>query len=274
MLRNLALTRPLAVIDLETTGTNADRDRIVEISVLRLTLDGERTHRTRRLNPGVPIPAAATNIHGIRDSDVASEPHFEQVAQGLLEFLDGCDLCGYNLKKFDLRVLYCEFRRAGRSLSLEGGAIVDPMQVFHHFEPRDLTAAVRKFLNREHEGAHSAATDVLATVEVLDAMVAHYEDLPGTIAELHIQFAGTDCIDGSGFFRRVEGELRFVKGTHRGQSLAAVAEAYPDYLLWLMRQDLFDDTKAIVREALAATSDACKQADPASADVIVHGPGG
>src|SRR4051794_23320538 len=110
MLRNITLHKPLAVIDLETTGINPDKDRIVEISVLKITPDGERIHRTRRLNPGMPIPAAATAIHGICDDDVAGEPRFGQVAQGLLDFLNGCDLCGYNLKKFDLRVLYCEFR--------------------------------------------------------------------------------------------------------------------------------------------------------------------
>src|SRR5690242_8632899 len=146
MLLNITLEKPLAVIDLETTGTDPQNDRIVEISILKILPDGRRRHRTRRLNPGIPIPPAATAVHGITDADVAGEPRFEQVAQGLLDFLDGCDLCGFNLKRFDLRVLYCEFARAGRRLPLEGRALVDPMEIFHRREPRDLNAAVRTYL--------------------------------------------------------------------------------------------------------------------------------
>jgi DNA polymerase-3 subunit epsilon len=137
----------------------------------------------------VPIPAAATAVHGITDGDVAGEPRFEQVADALLGFLDGCDLCGFNLKWFDLRVLYCEFNRAGRKLALEGRSLIDPMEIFHRYEPRVLAAAVRTYLGRDHEGGHSAAADVLATAEVLDAMVNRYADLPRTVASLHQHFA-------------------------------------------------------------------------------------
>src|SRR4029079_1806743 len=102
MLENIRLARPLAVIDLETTGTDPQKDRIVEISILKLLPDSRQVHRTRRLHPGLPIPAAASAVHGITDADVADEPRFVQVADGLLRFLDGCDLCGFNLKRFDL----------------------------------------------------------------------------------------------------------------------------------------------------------------------------
>src|SRR5262245_2539566 len=109
MLKNISLAKPLAVIDLETTGTNPRRDRIVEISVLKLLPAGVHELRTRRLNPGMPIPPAATAIHHITDADVAAEPRFEQIAGGLIEFLDGCDLGGFNVKRFDLPLLYEEF---------------------------------------------------------------------------------------------------------------------------------------------------------------------
>jgi hypothetical protein len=113
MLRNITLARPLAIIDLETTGTNPQSDRIVEISILKLPPDGPPLQRTRRLNPGVPIPPAATAVHGITDADVADAPRFEQVAGALLAFLDGCDLCGFNLKRFDLQLLCQEFAQPG-----------------------------------------------------------------------------------------------------------------------------------------------------------------
>jgi len=252
MLSNITLKRPLAVIDLETTGTDPQTDRIVEISVLKILPDGRRIHRTRRVNPGVPIPAGATAVHGITNADVAGEPGFQDLADSLLGFLEGCDLCGFNLKRFDLRVLYCEFRRAGRTFALEDRGIIDPMEIFHRYEPRNLAAAVRMYLGREYEGGHSASTDVLATAEVLDAMVARYRDLPRSVPELHRHFADSNSIDSDGFFRRVEGEVFFVKGKHRGAPLAAVATNHPDYLQWMLGQDFFEDTKAVVRKALVS----------------------
>src|SRR5262245_4490625 len=164
--QHLSLQRPLAVVDLETTGVDPQRDRIVEISVLRFTPPIDRVHRTRRLNPGIPIPTEATQIHGITDEDVADEPGFAEVAPSLLAFLDGCDLCGYNLKRFDLRVLVAEFERAGLTFDLEGRSIIDPMQIFHHYERRDLGAAVQFYLNRDQENGHSAESDVAATADV------------------------------------------------------------------------------------------------------------
>lgn len=252
MLTHITLERPLAVIDLESTGTDPQKDRIIEISILKIMPEGQPRHRTRRLNPGIPIPPAATAVHGISDTDVADEPQFAKLADGLLAFLDDCDFCGFNLKRFDLRMLYNEFARAGRTLSLESRALIDPMQIFHRYEPRDLAAAVRTYLGREHQSGHSAAADVRATAEVLNAMVHRYSDLPRTIAGLHQHFQDPDRMDSDGFFRRLEGEVRFVKGKHRGQPLRAVALSSPDYLEWMLGQDFFQDTKAIVMDALVA----------------------
>jgi DNA polymerase-3 subunit epsilon len=252
MFTNICLGKPLAVIDLETTGTDVKTDRIVEISVLKILPDGELIHRTRRVNPGKPIPVEATAVHGITDADVTGETRFEKLAAGLLAFLNGCDFCGFNLKKFDLRMLYAEFSRAGRKLDMEGRAIIDPMEIFYRQEPRDLRAAVKTYLGREHEDSHSAKADVQATAEVLNAMLARYPDLPRSVAGLHQRFVDADCVGSDGFFRRVEGEVRFVKGNkHRGEPLAAVASGDPGYLEWILGQDFFEDTKAVVREALA-----------------------
>jgi DNA polymerase-3 subunit epsilon len=250
MLQNLALERPLAILDLETTGTDPQVDRIVEISVLKIHPDGRHEQLTTRLNPGMPIPPAATAVHGIDDAAVAAAPAFAEVAGRVLDFLDGCDLGGFNLKRFDLRLLYTECSRAGRTLPLEGRGVIDAMEIFHTYERRDLAAAVRFYCGREHADGHQAAADVRATVDVLDAMLARYADLPRTVAGLHLHFKVPDTVDSSGCFTRVEGEIRFAFGKYRGQPLHLIAVRKPDYLEWMLNQSFFDDTKQVVREAL------------------------
>jgi DNA polymerase-3 subunit epsilon len=251
MFKNLVLEKPLAIIDLQTTGTDPQSDRIVEIGILRVTADNHRSQCILRLNPGIPIPPSATEVHGITDEDVADQPRFADVAGDLLTFLDGCDLCGFNLKRFDLRLLHAEFTRAGISFSLQERAIVDPLEIFFAYEKRDLAAAVRFYCDREHENAHSAGADVLATTEVLDAMLARYEDLPRTTAGLYRHFLDPNAVDSGGYFVRVAGQVRFAFGKHRGQPLDAVARNKPDYLKWMLAQDFFNDAKAVVRQALA-----------------------
>jgi DNA polymerase-3 subunit epsilon len=251
MLQNITLDRPLAIIDLETTGLDPQKDRIVEICVLKVRPDGREVQYARRLDPGVPIPPEASAIHGIRDADVAGAPRFADVADDLLALLGGCHLCGFNLQRFDLRMLYAEFARVGRTLPLDGRAVIDAMTLYHRCEPRDLAAAVRFYLGREHEEEHSAAADARATAAVLDAMLARYPDLPRTVVGLHQHISGEDAVDSEGRFVRVEGQVRFAFGKYRGQPLAFVAANAPDYLNWLLGQDFFDDAKRIVREALA-----------------------
>jgi DNA polymerase-3 subunit epsilon len=253
-MNHLALIRPLAVFDLETTGTDVKTDRIVEISILKIPPAGtrrDRQHLTRRVNPGRPIPVEASVVHGITDADVANSPPFAAIAGELLTFLDGADLCGFNIKRFDLQMLYNEVNRAGLTLAVEGRAIIDAMEIFHTYEPRDLSAAVRFYCGREHQRSHSAGGDVLATAEILDAMLERYTDLPRDVAGLHLRFRDPAAVDSNGFFVRVAGELRFAKGKHRGQPLDAVASASPDYLDWMLRETLFDDTKELVRQALS-----------------------
>ena len=254
MFKNLILSRPLAVIDLETTGTNPQFDRIVEISVLKVSPGAPPEHRTRRLNPGVPIPAEAHQIHGIGDADVAGEPTFRDVAAGLLALLDGCDLCGFNMKRFDLPILVAEFRRAGAELSLDGRVVIDPMEIFHRYEPRDLAAAVRFYVGRDHVGGHSAKADVLATAEVLDAMLVRYDDLPREVDAIANYTKDPGQVDAGRRLRRVNGEVRITFGRFRGQPLAAVARREPDYLRWVLGGDFPDDLKAVVRDALAAVA--------------------
>jgi DNA polymerase-3 subunit epsilon len=269
MLRNLTLERPLAILDLETTGTDPKADRIVEVSILKILPDGRHQQRTSRVNPGVPIPAGATAVHGITDADVADEPRFAELADELLAFLDGCDLGGFNLKRFDLQMLYTECTRAGRTLPLENRAVIDAMEIFHTREPRDLSAAVRFYCGRDHEGAHGAGADVLATAAVLDAMVARYDDLPRTVAGIHQHFKTPNAVDSSGHFTRGGGQIRFAFGKYRGQALDDVAARKPDYLEWMLTQTFFEDTKELVRQALAR---ACRgRPQPADGERLPNG---
>ena len=165
--QDLQLVRPLAVFDLETTGLNVDDARTVEIAVLRIEPPGAFASHSRRVNPGRPIPAEATAVHGITDEDVAHEPSFRDIAPRLARFLDGCDLAGFNIGGFDIPVLEAEFRRAGLVFSMEGRRIVDAQGIFHHYERRDLAAAVRFYTGRDIEDAHSAQGDLVSTLYVL-----------------------------------------------------------------------------------------------------------
>jgi DNA polymerase-3 subunit epsilon len=251
MLKNIHLERPIVVLDLETTGTRVQTDRIVEISLLKLLPDGTNQIKTRRLNPGIPIPAEATAIHGITDADVANEPSFRQIARSLVTYLEGCDLCGYNLWNFDLKVLVNEFKRAGVSFSTLGRHIIDPCRIFHRREPRDLTAALRFYCRMEHEGAHGAEADVLAALLVLDGQVEKYGDLPRTIPELHAAMGYPDLVDPDGkFIRREDGLIVFTFSDHIGKTVDEVARTDPGFLEWVLRKDFSAEAKAIVRDAL------------------------
>jgi len=251
-MKSLQLERPLAFFDLETTGIDPGSDKIVEISVLRISPDGTRETRTRRINPGRPIPAGATAVHGIRDQDVQDEPEFRQIAKGLLEFLEGSDLAGFNVRRFDLPLLDREFRDCGQDLRAAERKVIDAMLIFHRKERRDLAAAVQFYLGRELEGAHGAEADIQATADVLEAQLERYPDLPHTVEEL----AGwdrrhPDDVDSSGKFRWKGGEVTFAFGKHHGRPLQEVAQTERGYLEWLSGTDLAHDALQLVQGALS-----------------------
>lgn len=244
------LERPLAFLDLETTGRNPATDRIVEIAVLRVEPDGSSTFRVRRLNPQVSIPASATAVHGISDADVADEPVFSQVAKSLGDFLDGCDLAGFNLRRFDLPLLQEEFARAGAPLVVQGRAVIDMQSIFHTKEPRDLTAAYSFYCGKEHEGAHGAAADTLASAEILVAQLERYDDLPADAAGLHEFCRDPTWVDEDGKFRWSEGDAVFGFGQYRDVPLRQVSEEAPDYLEWMLDADFSEEVRSIVQGAL------------------------
>jgi DNA polymerase-3 subunit epsilon len=249
---SVQLSRPIAFFDLETTGTDPSRDKIVEIALVRLEPSGSRVAITRRINPERPIPAEATAVHGITDADVSGLPAFGQVARDLLDVLTDADLAGYNVRRFDVPLLDREFRDAGLDLALRSRRIVDVMTIFHKKEPRDLTAAVRFFLDRDHAGAHGAEADVQASIEVLDAQLARYPDLPRTVDALdaYCYPVPAGAVDRGGKFVLRDGEIVFAFGRQKGRALREVAAVQRDYLEWILKQDFPEDARALVEKAL------------------------
>lgn len=244
------LTRPLVFFDLETTGPFPETDSIVEIALVTLTPEREVMRWSTWVNPGRPIPASATKVHGITDADVANAPKFAEVAQQIDGRIFGRDLAGYNVQRFDLPMLRAEFARAGAKLDLSQTTVVDVQRVFHKLVPRDLSAAVKTYLGREHEGAHGAMADTEATLEVLLAMsVVH--SLEGDAASLAELYADPDAVDDDGKFRRIDGEVFVNFSKHRGRKLADVVFADGGFLEWMLRSDFTESTKAVARDALA-----------------------
>ncbi|MDE6831962.1 MAG: 3'-5' exonuclease, partial [Muribaculaceae bacterium] len=180
----LNLKKSIIFFDLETTGTNITKDRIVEISIIKVKPNGEEEEYTYRINPEMPIPAEATAVHHITDDDVRHEPTFKQRAKELAKIFMGCDIAGFNSNRFDMPLLVEEFDRAGVDFDYSKAHFIDVQTIFHKKEPRTLVAAYRYYCNKELEGAHSANADTRATLEVLKAQLDRYEDLPRDMEEL------------------------------------------------------------------------------------------
>ena len=249
---SIRLSRPLAFFDLETTGVNAKTARIIEVSVAKHWPDGMVESKTQRFNPGIPIPAEATAVHGITDSDVAHEPAFQRVAAGISAYMADCDLAGYNLIRYDLPVLEAEFRRADVPFTLEGRHVLDVMRIFFQKEPRDLAGACRFYLGRDLDGAHSAQADVTATADVLGAMMVRYGDLPSSLPELCEHLNDKEKLDLAGNLIVVNGKPHLNFGKHSGKSLEWVASNEPSYLNFILNGDFLSDTKAIVGRHLSS----------------------
>lgn len=251
----MELDRPVAFIDLETTGLSVSRDRIVELALLRLSPGGDVMERVRRFNPGIPIPAEASAIHGISDEDVADKPPFAARARSLVRLLEPCDLAGFNLRRFDLPMLLAEFRRAGISFEVRERALIDMKTIYHREEPRDLSAAAQFYLGREHRDAHTALGDIRTSASVLAAQLQRYEHLPADARGLHAycdEYGPFETELERWFAETDEGAWVFRRGKHRGRDLAQVARNEPDYLHWMLGlEDMDESVQDLVREALS-----------------------
>ena len=254
--RGLRLRRPLAVLDLETTGISPAADRIVEICVMRLSADGAEKLLRQRVNPEVPIPPGATAVHGITDADVAGEPTFSQIAVEVRDFLTECDLAGFNIARFDLPLLEAEFNRAAIGFSREGRAIVDVMVLYHMKERRDLSAAAQFYIGRTLPDLHSPEADARATFDILRAQLERYEDLPLDVESLHdlCNPVNPDWIDPEGKFAWAGGVAIITFGRHKGRTLQDLAaDPEPNYLHWMLGADFSAEAKEIARNALNGT---------------------
>ena len=252
MSRTLKLARPLAVFDIESTGVVPQRDRIVELAVIRIDPDGSIRKTVRRLNPQIPIPAGATAVHGISDADVADAPTFADIAEKLYAFLDGCDLGGYNITGFDIPLLEAEFRRAGMDFKVDGRKVIDAYNIFCKLYPRTLTAAYKLFCGKDLEGAHGAGADTAATWEVIEGQLEKHAELPDTVDELaaYCEQSDPDAYDRARRFRWCGDELVVNFGKHAGRTLRDLAQNDPGFLRWIMRSDFADDVKEVAGNAL------------------------
>lgn len=271
---SLHLKKPLVIFDLETTGTDLSKDRIVELAMIKVHPDGRiekkpehrgAAHRIL-INPAMPIPLESSLIHGIYDEDVADKPTFKQYAKSMAEFLDGCDLGGYNSNRFDVPFLAEEFLRAGVDFDIEGRNLIDVQNIFHVMEQRTLRAAYRFYCDKDLDGAHEALPDTEATLEVLLAQLERYQNAQVSIsAEEKVGPVPTDMnllhefcqrqkfADLAGRFVYDEaGEVTFNFGQHKGKSVKSILLSNPGYFGWMMGADFPEYTKKILQKVHAS----------------------
>jgi len=250
---SLVLTRPLAFIDLETTGTNLAIDRIVEIAIVKILPDGSRQVKQKILNPQMPIPKIASDVHGITNEKVKDSPTFKEVSNELKQFIDNADLSGYNSNRFDIPLLIEEFLRAGITIDMRNRKMVDVQHIFHMMERRTLGAAYQFYCKKNLHDAHSAEADALATWEILEAQTLYYQNLGCTLDSI-LKFTGEEVIVD--FARRMvmDNDIEvFNFGKHKGRPVCEVLKAEPQYYDWMMKGDFPLHTKQKLTEILNRT---------------------
>jgi DNA polymerase-3 subunit epsilon len=249
----LQLTRPLAFIDLETTGVNLAIDRIVEIAIVKISNDGTRLVKRKLINPLIPIPKASSDIHGITNEMVKDAPTFKQVANEYKQFLENSDLAGYNSNRFDLPMLMEEFLRAGLEFNITDRKLVDVQRIYHMLEPRTLSAALKFYCDKNLDNAHSAEADAAATLDILQAQIEKYTQLGSTVDSI-IQFIGEEeIVDFARRFIMENGVEIFNFGKHKGRPVSDVLKSEPQYYDWMMKGDFPMHTKQKLTEILNRT---------------------
>jgi len=245
---SLQLNKPIVIFDLETTGINTAKDRIVEIAIIRVEPDGTETIKTWRVNPEMPIPEEASKVHGIYDEDVANEPTFKELAQEIFTLIQDADLAGFNSNRFDVPLLAEELLRAGIDIDLKQSNLIDVQNIFHKMEPRNLTAAYRFYCDGDLSNAHSAEADTKATYEILKAQLEKYEDLPKdmeALSKFSSYFNAADFMGRIIYNSKNEEIINF--GKYKGQKLEDVLQKDPGYYSWIMRSDFPLYTKKIIK---------------------------
>ena len=250
---NLQLKRPLAFLDLETTGINLSQDRIVELAIVKIMPDGSQVRKRRLINPQMKIPAVVSAIHGITDEMVKDAPVFKDIANETKQFLENSDFAGYNSNRFDWPLLMEEFLRSGMEFDIADRKMLDVQKIFHLLEPRTLSAAYKFYCNQTLEDAHSAEADAVATWEVFEAQLEKYKQLGNTVESV-IQFLGDDqLVDFARRFVMEKGIEVFNFGKHKGRPVADVLKAEPQYYDWMMKGDFPMHTKQKLSEIFNRT---------------------
>ncbi len=250
---NLQLTRPIAFIDLETTGINISTDRIVEIAIVKISPDGTKTVKRKIINPTIPIPQGAIDVHGITNEMVKDAPTFKQASNEIKQFIEGCDIGGYNSNRFDIPMLVEEFLRCELNIDIESRKLVDVQKVYHLMEQRTLSAAYKFYCQKDLEGAHGAEVDAAATYEVLEAQIEKYSQIGNTVDSI-IKFTGEEqIVDFSRRFIMENGVEVFNFGKHKGKPVTRVLKEEPQYYDWMMKGDFALHTKLKITEILNRT---------------------
>ena len=244
----LQLTKPLAIIDVETTGINLSVDRIVEIAIVRIAVDGAKTVKRKLINPEMPVSKTSSDIHGLTNEMLKDAPTFKQVANEIKQFLDNCDLAGYNSNRVDIPLLAEEFLRVGFDFDFRGRRLLDVQKIFHMMEQRTLSAAYKFYCEKNLEGAHGAEVDAIATCEVLEAQIKKYDQLGNTVESI-LKFTGDDMIvDFGRRFVMFNGVEIFNFGKYKGRAVAEVLKMEPQYYDWMMKGDFTLHTKQKLTE--------------------------
>ena len=245
----LNLKNPLVFFDFETTGIDIAKDRIVEISMVKVMPNGEEIVKTRRINPGMPIPPESTAIHGITDEDVKDCPKFKEIAKSLAAQIEGCDLAGFNSNRFDIPMLAEEFLRAGVDVDLNRRKFIDVQTIFHKMEQRNLTAAYKFYCNKDLANAHSAEADTMATYEVLKAQLDRYPELENDVNFLSKYSSFTNNVDFAGrMVYNEKGQEVINFGKYKGRVVEEVLKSDPSYYAWIMNGDFPLNTKKMLTE--------------------------
>lgn len=245
----LNLKNPIIIFDIEATGLNIAKDRIVEISIIKVMPDDREEVKNWRVNPGIPIPAETSAIHGIYDEDIKDCPKFKEIAKSLASYIEGCDIVGYNSLKFDIPLLVEEFLRADVEIDLRKRKMIDVQNIFHRMEQRTLSAAYKFYCDKILENAHSAEADTRATYEVLQSQLDRYPELQNDMKFLSDFSARTRNLDYAG--RIVVGpdeEPIFNFGKYKGRMVKEIFKIEPAYYSWIMDGDFTLDTKRVATE--------------------------
>ncbi len=262
---NLELKQPIVFFDLETTGINIAKDRIVEISILKVFPNGNKESKTWLVNPEMEIPEQSIAVHGITNKKVATEPTFKELATKVNDMIKGCDLAGFNSNRFDIPLLAEELMRVGIDFDMNGRKAIDVQVIFHKKEQRTLGAGYQFYCGKELEGAHGAEADTNATFEILLAQVDKYEDIGNTVDALSEYSTHGERADFAGFILKNDKKQEiFSFGKYKGRTVEEVFKENPGYNNWIQNADFPLYTKKVlkgIKERMSAPKETMSEAE-------------